>query len=225
MESAEFCTPKTDKTLAADPVCSTLYEIVFLIVSTRPRSYSRLLQRLESGFESAFWKLRLVAILPVLMTALSSVATFILGTKETLYALEYMLKSNNEDPEKVLAHILGGFVGGVDLYLIGLALLIFSYGTYELLISAIDPAREGDSGELVGKKSSSSFTGVLEVANLDDLKEKLVKVLVVALLVFAFKSMLSLPITDGQSLVYYCVALLLLSLSAYLVGRLKHSKS
>ena len=197
----------------------------FLNVSTRSRTYPRLLQRLESGFESAFWKLRLVAILPVLMTALSSVATFILGTKETLHALEYMIKSSNDSPDKVLAHILGGFVGGVDLYLIGLALLIFSYGTYELLISAIDPAREDSSEELVGKKGPSSFTGVLDVANLDDLKEKLVKVLVVALLVFAFKSMLSLPITDGPSLVYYCVALLLLSLSAYLVGRLKHSKS
>jgi uncharacterized membrane protein YqhA len=159
------------------------------------------------------------------MTALSSVATFILGTKETLHALEYMIKSSDDSRDKVLAHILSGFVGGVDLYLIGFALLIFSYGTYELLISAIDPAREGSSEELVGKKASSSFTGVLEVANLDDLKEKLVKVLVVALLVFAFKSMLSLPITDGPSLVYYCVALLLLSLSAYLVGRLKHSKS
>ena len=63
---------------------------------------------------------------------------------------------------------------------------------------------------------------MLDVNNLDDLKEKLVKVLVVALLVFAFKAMLGLSITDGVSLVYFCVALLLLSLSAFLVGRLGH---
>jgi hypothetical protein len=180
------------------------------------RLTTRFLGKLEAGFEKAFWQLRLVAILPVLMTALSSVATFVLGTRETLHALNYMIHTSDDDPEQIIAHILGGFVGGVDLYLIGIALLIFSYGTYELLISAIDPAREGQV---------SGFKGVLEVANLDDLKEKLVKVLVVALLVFAFKSMLSLPIKDGLSLVYYCLALLLLSLSAYLVGRLSHRKS
>ena len=107
-------------------------------------------------------------------------------------------------------------MGGVDLYLVGIALLIFSYGTYELLISAIDPAREGEHVK---------FKGVLDVANLDDLKEKLVKVLVVALLVFAFKSMIALPITDGLELVYYSLALLLLSLCAFLMGKLGHGKS
>ena len=108
-------------------------------------------------------------------------------------------------------------MGGVDLYLVGIALLIFSYGTYELLISAIDPARDGENGD-------SKFTGVLDVANLDDLKEKLVKVLVVALLVFGFKSMIAMPITDGLSLLYYSVALLLLSLCAFLMGRLGHGR-
>jgi uncharacterized membrane protein YqhA len=106
---------------------------------------------------------------------------------------------------------LGGFIGGVDLYLIGIALLIFSYGTYELLISAIDPARDGES---------KGFKGVLEVASLDDLKKKLVKVLVIALVVFAFKAMLALPPSDGMSLLYYCISLLLLSLSSFLVGKL-----
>jgi uncharacterized membrane protein YqhA len=156
----------------------------------------------------------LIAILPVVMTAISSFATFILGTKETLYALNLMVHGGSD--KYYVAKVLGGFVGGVDLYLVGIALLIFSYGTYELLISAIDPAREGEHVK---------FKGVLDVANLDDLKEKLVKVLVVALLVFAFKSMIALPITDGLELVYYSLALLLLSLCAFLMGKLGHGKS
>jgi uncharacterized membrane protein YqhA len=85
-----------------------------------------------------------------------------------------------------------------------------------LLISSIDPARQADA---------VNFKGLLDVQSLDDLKEKLVKVLVVALLVFAFKSMIVLKITDGLSLLYYCVALLLLSLCAFLMGRLGHPKS
>ena len=180
-----------------------------------PRASTRFLHLLESRFEGALWRLRLIAILPVVMTAISSFATFILGTKETLNALNLMVHGNGSDKQYV-AKVLGGFVGGVDLYLVGIALLIFSYGTYELLISAIDPAREGEHVR---------FTGVLDVDNLDDLKEKLVKVLVVALLVFAFKSMIALPITDGLSLLYYSLALLLLSLCAFLMGRLGHGKS
>ena len=182
-------------------------------MAVTPRASKRFLSRIEFYFESLLWKLRLVAILPVLMTALSSIATFVLGTKETLHALELMLHGGPPD-NRFIAAVLGGFVGGIDLYLIGIALLIFSYGTYELLVSAIDPARDA--------RSSGGFKGVLDVNNLDDLKEKLVKVLVVALLVFAFKAMLGLSITDGVSLLYFCVALLLLSLSAFLVGRLGH---
>ena len=179
-----------------------------------PRASTRFLNRLETRFESALWRLRLIAILPVVMTAISSFATFILGTKETLYSLNLMVHGGSD--KYYVAKVLGGFVGGVDLYLVGIALLIFSYGTYELLISAIDPAREGEHVK---------FKGVLDVANLDDLKEKLVKVLVVALLVFAFKSMIALPITDGLSLVYYSLALLLLSLCAFLMGKLGHGQS
>jgi uncharacterized membrane protein YqhA len=182
-------------------------------MAINPRPSARFLHLLESRFEGALWRLRLIAILPVVMTAISSFATFILGTKETLYALNLMVHGGSD--KQYVAKVLGGFVGGVDLYLVGIALLIFSYGTYELLISAIDPAREGEHAR---------FTGVLDVDNLDDLKEKLVKVLVVALLVFAFKSMIALPINDGLSLLYYSLALLLLSLCAFLMGKLGHEK-
>ena len=48
-------------------------------------------------------------------------------------------------------------------------------------------------------------------------KEKLVKVLVVALIVSAFKAMLGFTINDGPSLAYFCLGVLLLSLSGYLV--------
>ena len=111
-------------------------------MAVTPRPSKKFFNRLESRFEAALWKLRLVAILPVVMTAISSLATFILGTKETWHSLKLMMQGGGSDKGSI-AEVLGGFVGGVDLYLVGIALLIFSYGTYELLISAIDPARDG----------------------------------------------------------------------------------
>jgi uncharacterized membrane protein YqhA len=86
--------------------------------------------------------------------------------------------------------------------------LIFGYGIYELLVSNIDAAREADGG---------ASNGLLDFRDLDQLKEKLVKVLVVALIVTAFKYMLTLKVDDGQSLLLFCASVLLLALSGFLI--------
>jgi len=151
------------------------------------------------------WRLRLIAILPVIMSLASTVVTFLLGTAEIGKAILGLGHAADADMA-YMAKLLGGVVTGIDLYLIGIALLIFGYGVYELLISPIDAARESTGG-----------SGLLDIRNLDQLKEKLVKVLVVALIVSAFKAMLTLPITDGPSLAFFCLSLLLLALSGYLV--------
>ena len=180
-----------------------------------PGSPNDVLDRIESSFETALWKFRLIALLPVVMTAITSLTTFVLGTKETIHSLKLVLHDFGTEVFPV-AEVLGEFVGGVDLYLVGIALLIFSYGTYELLISDVSPGRKGNG---------TSFKGVLDVKSLDDLKEKLVKVLVVALLVVAFKSMIALPIPDRLSLLYYSITLLLLTFCAFLLSKLGHGKS
>jgi uncharacterized membrane protein YqhA len=163
-------------------------------------------KRFEHRFETLLWRMRLVAILPVLLSLASGAVTFVLGTLEIIHALLSM-GGHGEASGKTLARLLGGLVSGIDLYLIGIALLIFGYGVYELLISPIDAARApGQSGE-----------GLLDIRDLDQLKEKLVKVLVVALIVSAFKAMLTLPITDGPSLAYFSLSVLLLAISGFLV--------
>jgi uncharacterized membrane protein YqhA len=91
--------------------------------------------------------------------------------------------------------------------LIGIALLIFGYGVYELLISDIEPARRAGGGG----------NGLLDIRSLDALKEKLVKVIVVALIVAAFKAMLVMPIETPTSLLIVSASVLLLAFSAYLV--------
>jgi len=152
------------------------------------------------------WRLRLMAILPVLLSLASAAVSFLLGTFEIIRALFY-LNDHHDMTGKYIAKLLGSMVTGIDLYLIGIALLIFGYGVYELLISPIEAARApGRAGE-----------GLLDIRDLDQLKEKLVKVLVVALIVSAFKAMLTYPITDGPSLAYFSLSVLLLAISGFLV--------
>jgi len=171
-------------------------------------------KRFELQFERVLWKLRLITILPVIMSLASTGVTFVLGTVEIGRAILGLGTLEGQDKDYV-ARLLGGVVSGIDLYLIGIALLIFGYGVYELLISPIDSARKEDKcGE-----------GLLDIRDLDQLKEKLVKVLVVALIVSAFKAMLSLPIVDGPSLAFFCLSVLLLAISGFLVtGDLGKSK-
>ena len=69
-------------------------------------------------------------------------------------------------------------VGGVDYFLIGIALLIFGYGIYELVISDLDPRME--DGE-------EQHTNILSVNRLQSLKNNLSDVIAVGLIVAAFK--------------------------------------
>ena len=129
-------------------------------------------QRLEWLIERWLWRFRLIAIVPVVMSLLSAAAAFLCGTLEVLGALKVVLDGSGETSYEI-AKQLGKLVGGVDLYLIGIALLIFGYGVYELLISNIEAAHQDGKG---------GGNGLLDIRNLDDLKEKLVKVIVVALI-------------------------------------------
>ena len=165
-------------------------------------------QRLEWLIERWLWRFRLIAIVPVVMSLLSAAAAFLCGTLEVLGALKVVLDGSGETSYEI-AKQLGKLVGGVDLYLIGIALLIFGYGVYELLISNIEAAHQDGKG---------GGNGLLDIRNLDDLKEKLVKVIVVALIVSAFKAMLIFPITSTTNLLVFSGSVLLLALSAWLVA-------
>ena len=168
-------------------------------------------QRLEWLIERWLWRFRLIAIVPVVMSLLSAAAAFLCGTLEVLGALKVVLDGSGETSYEI-AKQLGKLVGGVDLYLIGIALLIFGYGVYELLISNIEAAHQDGKG---------GGNGLLDIRNLDDLKEKLVKVIVVALIVSAFKAMLIFPITSTTNLLVFSGSVFLLALSAWLVAGVK----
>ncbi|MCX5942618.1 MAG: YqhA family protein [Cyanobacteria bacterium] len=139
------------------------------------------------------------------------------GTKSIFRSLMALqsLEAIGDQGHSFEAELLAGIVSGIDLYLIGIALLIFGYGIYELLISSIDAAREANGG---------ASNGLLDIRDLDQLKEKLVKVLVVALIVTAFKYMLTLKVDDGQSLLLFCTSVLVLALSGYLISGNRHHK-
>jgi uncharacterized membrane protein YqhA len=109
--------------------------------------------------------------------------------------------------------LIGKVVGGIDYYLIGIALLIFGYGIYELVISDIDPRQQDPS---------TVRRNLLNIESLDGLKQKLTKVIVVALIVTAFKLMVSFTVTTVSELLMFCAGVLMLAFSAWLIGKIEN---
>ena len=164
--------------------------------------------RIEANFERWLWRFRLISIIPVLMSLSGSISCFALGTPEELSAL-HKLSHGHFDSEKSIL-LLGKVVGGIDNYVIGIALLIFGYGVYELIISDIDPRLQ----DLTNDRRN-----ILSINSLESLKQKLTNVIIVALIVTAFRLMISFEVDSISEVLQYCGCVLMLSFSAWLVGK------
>ena len=98
---------------------------------------------IEKYFERALWGTRYVVVMAAVFSTLSAITLFFIGSYEiidaiTSYCLSSLHESANGHGHK---KILASFIGGIDLYLIGVVLLIFGFGIYELFVSKIDIAR------------------------------------------------------------------------------------
>ncbi|MGD1896492.1 MAG: YqhA family protein [Phormidesmis sp.] len=163
----------------------------------------KLIKRIELAFEKVIWNFRFFVLLPVVFGLFSSVKFFLIGTQDIWAGLS--LEFNIADPEgDITNRIVSYIIGGIDYYLIGIVLLIFSFGIYELFISKIDVRLRED-------------INLLQSESLEALKSKLVKVIVVALIVNLFKKTLSLDISQMSDLIYASLAILLISASNYLL--------
>ena len=93
---------------------------------------------IERRFERLIWKFRLISIVPVVLSLLGSVGCFVIGAIEVFNAFLVIMRlpfSTKSFAAKTIAQM----VGGVDYFVIGIALLIFGYDIYELVISDLDP--------------------------------------------------------------------------------------
>ena len=167
--------------------------------------------KVERRFESLIWKFRLITLVPVVMSLFGSVSCFAIGTYAELSVLRKVLQGHFTHNNSTL--LIGKVVGGIDYYLIGIALLIFGYGIYELVVSDIDP-RQQEQSEL--------RRNLLNIDSLDSLKQKLTKVIVVALIVTAFKSMVGFTVTTSTELLMFCAGVLMLAFSAWLLSQTRN---
>lgn len=164
-----------------------------------------ILKKLEQVFEFILWNFRLFALIPVIFGLISALDFFIIGTVEIWIGLRQNLALNHYFKSRELAVVVSHIIGGIDYYLIGIILLIFSFGIYELFISEID------------LEVDTARKGVLVITSLEELKKKLLQVIIVALIVSLFKKMITLEIKTSLDIIYVSIAIFLISVSSYLM--------
>lgn len=161
---------------------------------------------IESVFERALWNSRYIVLLGVVFGALSAIVLFFAGSLEIFDILrEYLLvRESHLTHESILITI----IGAIDFYLIGLVLLIFSFGIYELFISELDIAR-----------TEEGFSNILEVSTLDDLKNKIIKVIIMVLIVSFFQRILSMEFSTSIDMLAMAVSICVICVGVYFLGR------
>lgn len=163
--------------------------------------------RTEYLFESALWKSRLITLLAVIFSLLASLSMFLAGSYQCLSAAVAFVRSLSEKAD--YNSLVVNVIGGIDLYLIGIVLLIFSFGVYELFISKIDPARQDRE------------INILEITNLDGLKNKLMKVIIMVMIVHFFKLILSSYPKTPLDILYLAGGVLMVSACTYFARKVE----
>lgn len=161
-------------------------------------------------FEKALWESRLVVYTAVVASLLTSFAMFYVATVDAFYMLSHLyeyaspglsIEARSELRSSTVTHV----VEIVDGYLLATVLLIFALGLYELFIGKIDSAQ--------GEKVSSN---VLVIYSLDDLKNRLAKVILMILIVKFFEHAIRMTFVDPVSLLYLAGGIALIGLALYL---------
>ncbi len=163
----------------------------------------------ETIFEGFLWRSRFLTILAVVSSLLGAMVLFIIGSLDMLDVFAktwgyYILHDHSYD---LHAKVVGELIGAIDLYLIAVVLLLFSFGIYELFVSQIDEAKESESSQ------------ILEIHSLDELKDKIAKVIIMVLIVKYFQMVLDMSFNGAIEMLYLAISILGLSLALFFLHK------
>jgi uncharacterized membrane protein YqhA len=214
-------TQNADKPLPANPTLPSDCEIdprgmktwISFFSRFESNSFCHLRLRSVRMFESTLWASRSIVLVAVIASVVVGVAMFFVATVDTIEHMKTMgnyLSSSlpTDQHEAMRTETITHVVEAIDGYLLGMVMIIFSFGLYELFISRIHPAEASDRSPQI-----------LLIHNLDDLKHRLAQVVLLILVVKFFERALSMSFEDPLDLLYFSVGILLTAAALYLSYR------
>ncbi len=173
------------------------------------------MKALEYFFERFLWSSRLIVLVAVIASLVVAVGIFFISTVDVIHLIGKVANYTDSHltdaaRDTIRSGILAHIVDTVDGYLLATVMLIFAMGLYELFISKIDAVENSELAERV-----------LLIKNLDDLKDRLAKVILLMLVVKFFQYALELKYSNPLELLYLAVGIVLVAGALYL----SHAKS
>lgn len=168
----------------------------------------------EKLFEHGLWSTRFIILLAVVFGLVGAFVLFAVASVDVYNTAGYVIHTyaTHAHPAHFHEEIVGGIIGAVDLYLIGVVMIIFSFGLYELFISDIDPAKDEHGTE----------NQLLAVHSLDQLKDKISKVIVMVLVVGFFQKVGHTVFTGALELLYLALSITAVAVGLYFLSKVGH---
>ena len=169
----------------------------------------------EKIFEGTLWSSRFMILLAVVFGIIGAVILFIVASVDVFDTAKFVITTymHHAHPENFHEDVVGGIIGAVDLYLIGVVMLLFAFGLYELFISDIDAAKD-ESGE---------DNKILAIHSLDQLKDKISKVIVMVLVVGFFQKVGHTEYHGALDMLYFSLSITAVAVGLYFLGKVgKH---
>ena len=168
---------------------------------------------IEKLFEGAIWNSRFIVLLAVVFGLIGAIILFVVASMDiwqvavnTYQVILHIVPH----PKTFHEDIVAGIIGAVDLYLIAVVMFIFSFGLYELFISDIDQA-EGKNG-----------SKLLAIHSIDELKDKIAKVIVMVLVVNFFQRVLHTTFSTPLEMLYFALSIAALAIGLNFLSKVGH---
>jgi len=168
------------------------------------------LKRIEHSFESLLANSRYLTIIAVVASLASAAGAFYMASVDVFYALKNLTRYASPEfsmSERVAlrSETITSIIKAVDGYLLAAVMIIFSLGLYELFVSRID--------RLEDTRFSSR---VLVIHSLDELKDKLSRVILLILVVKFLQAALSAKYTQPLEVVYLAAGIILVGIALFI---------
>jgi uncharacterized membrane protein YqhA len=182
----------------------------------------RMARAIENTFEKFLWNSRFIVILAVIASMISSVILFVVATLDVLELISKVFKyvtlpggaRTVSVYEEFHGEVVGHIIGAVDDFLLATVLFIFALGLYELFISKIQEA----------ENEAAASSRILLIHSLDDLKDRLAKVILMILIVTFFKNVIHTSFTEPLNILFLGVGILFVALSLYFTHKVADPK-
>jgi uncharacterized membrane protein YqhA len=172
---------------------------------------------IERLFESILWNSRFLTLVAVVASLIAAIVMFFVAASDVLglFSLARQYSNNVLNvPEHLAmrARIVASVAQSVDGFLFALVLIIFALGIYELFIGHfISHIEAGEERELAQR--------LLVVRSLDDLKEKLAKIIFLILIVRYFEYALDTNISTPSELLSLAAGIVFIAIAIWFTTR------